>query len=121
MSERRKQSRVRVELRVEVSGKDASSETFSQSAVATNLSRSGALLSGMAAVLRCGDLLSVKYGERQAEFRIVWVLDSGAQDGFEVAVHRVAESPCAWEGVLGVQDTAGECETSDREDDVRGK
>src|SRR5437660_9101365 len=59
MSERRKQSRVRVELRVEVSGKDASSETFSQSAVATNLSRSGALLSGMAAVLRCGDLLSV--------------------------------------------------------------
>jgi hypothetical protein len=116
MSERRKQSRVRVELRVEVSGKDASSETFSQSAMASNLSRSGALLSGVAAVLRCGDRLSVKYGERQAKFRIIWVLDRGAHDGCEVAVHRLAESPCPWEAVLGLQETARECETSDREE-----
>src|SRR5207302_11295265 len=90
-----------------------SSETFSRSAVATNLSRSGALLSGVAAVLRCGDLLSVKYGERQAEFRIVWVLDSGAHDGFEVAVHRLAESPCPWEAGLGLQETSRECDIRD--------
>ena len=121
MSERRKQPRVRVELRVEVWGKDASSETFSKSAMATNLSRSGALLSGVAAVLRCGDLLSVKYGERQAKFRIVWVLDRGAHDGFEVAVQRLAESPCPWEAVLGLQETARECETTDQEEAVLQK
>jgi hypothetical protein len=114
MIERRKQSRVRVEVRVEVSGMDAASEAFSQSAMATNLSRSGALLRGVAAVLRCGDLLTVKYGERQAEFRIVWVLDRGADDGFEVAVHRLADSPCPWEAVLGLEETARE--TSDREE-----
>src|SRR5246127_5561448 len=109
MSERRKQSGVRVELRVEVSGKDASSETFSQSAMASNLSRSGALLSGVAAVLRCGDLLSVKYGERQAKFRIIWVLDRGAHDGGEVAVHPPAESPGPWEAVFGLQEKARGC------------
>jgi hypothetical protein len=83
--------------------------------MASNLSRSGALLSGVTAVLRC-DRLSVKYGERQAEFRIVWVLDRGAHDGFEVAVHLLAESPCPWEAVLGLQETSRECEISDREE-----
>ncbi|HEX4542597.1 MAG TPA: hypothetical protein VH114_05475 [Candidatus Acidoferrum sp.] len=118
MIERRKQSRVRVELRVEISGMDAACETFSQSAIATNLSRSGGLLRGVAAVLRCGDLLTVKYGERQAEFRIVWVLDRGAHDGFEVAVHRLAESPCPWEAVLGLEETGncGEKEPGDPEE-----
>ena len=119
MIERRKQSRVRVELRVEISGMDAACEIFSQSAMATNLSRSGALLRGVAVVLRCGDLLSVKYGERQAEFRIVWVLDRGTHDGFEVAVHRLASSPCPWEGVLGLQETARE--TSEQEEAVLQK
>jgi hypothetical protein len=114
MIERRKQSRVRVELRVEISGMDAACETFSQSAMATNLSRSGALLRGVAAVLRCGDLLTVKYGERRAEFRIVWVLDRGAHDGLEVAVHRLASSPCPWEAVLGLEETARE--TSEQEE-----
>ena len=106
MIERRKQSRVRVELRVEISGMDAACEIFSQSAMATNLSRSGALLRGVAAILRCGDLLTMKYGERHAEFRIVWVLDRGAHDGLEVAVHRLEGSPCPWEAVLGMQETA---------------
>ena len=119
MIERRKHSRVRVELRVEISGMDAGCESFSQNAVATNLSRSGALLRGVAAVLRCGDLLTVKYGERQAEFRIVWVLDRGAHDGLEVAVHRLADSRCPWEAVLGRQEAARD--TGDQEESLLQK
>lgn len=117
MIERRKQSRVRVELRVEISGMDAVSENISQSVLATHLSRSGALLRGVAAVLRCGDLLMVKYGEREAAFRIVWVLDCGAQDGFEVAVHRLANSRCPWEAVLALQESSSrrENDLGDRE------
>ena len=106
MIERRKESRVRVELRVEISGMDAACETFSQSVRASNLSRSGALLRGVTAVLRCGDRLAVTYGEQGGEFRIVWVLDRGAHDGFEVAVHRLANSPCPWEAVLRLQATS---------------
>jgi hypothetical protein len=102
MIERRKQSRVRVEVRVEISGKDAACEVFSQSVIAGNLSRSGALLRGVRGDLRCGDLVTLKYGERQAKFRIVWLLDRGAMDGVEVAVHRIADSPCPWEAVLNL-------------------
>ena len=74
--------------------------------MAGNLSRSGALLRGVTAVLRCGDLLTVKYGERQGEFRIVWVLDPGGGDGFEIAVHRLAKSTCPWEAVLRMQENS---------------
>ena len=96
----RRESRVRVELRVEISGMDAACETFSQTAKARNLSRSGALLRGVTAALRCGDPLAIKYGERQGQFRIIWVLDRGARDGFEVAVHRTPSSLCPWEAAL---------------------
>lgn len=118
MIERRKQSRVRVELRVEISGINAVCEKFAQSAMATNLSKSGALLKGVATVLRCGDLLTLKYGEKQAEFRIVWVLDRGTNEGFEVAVYRLPESPCPWEAVLDLQEKSSrsQSETGDQEE-----
>jgi hypothetical protein len=120
MIERRKGSRVRVELRAEISGMDAACETFSQSVRASNLSRSGALLRGVAAVLRCGDRLAVKYGEQRGEFRIVWVLDRGAHDGFEVVVHRLPNSPCPWEALLRLRETSicreGEKTLDNRED-----
>jgi hypothetical protein len=45
MSDRRSEERVRIELRVKVSGVDARCENFSEHALATNISRSGALLS----------------------------------------------------------------------------
>ena len=57
MSDRRSEERVRIELRVKVSGVDARCENFSEHALATNISRSGALLSKITTQLRCGDLL----------------------------------------------------------------
>ena len=123
MIERRKESRVRVELRVEISGMDAACETFSQTVKASNISWSGALLRDVTAVLRCGDPLEIQYGERQGQFRIIWVLDRGARDGLEVAVHRMPSSPCPWESVLDLQQkpTIGERAAGDREEAVLPK
>jgi hypothetical protein len=102
MSDRRIEERVRVELRVKVSGVDARCESFSEHALATNISRSGALLSQITSDLRCGDLLVIECGSRKAYYRIVWVLDSGAQGGTRLAVHKVGERPCPWEELLPV-------------------
>jgi len=99
MIERRSEPRVRIAVRVTVSGTDTRCEEFSESVVATNLSRGGALLSRVAAELRCGDLIAVRYGVCLARFRIVWVLDMG-NEGSEVAIHRLRGQPCPWEGVL---------------------
>ena len=73
---------------------DASCEDFSERVVATNLSRSGALLKNVDIELRCGEVIAIEYAHRQAYFRIVWVLNSGMPQGMQVAVHKLAESPC---------------------------
>ena len=61
MEERRKEARVRAELRVEVSGSDARSAGFRDIVLATSLSHSGALLTNVHAELRCGDLLAIEF------------------------------------------------------------
>lgn len=100
MIDRRQQERVRIELRVKISGVDARCASFSERALATNISRNGALLTRITTDLRCGDLLAVEYRRRRAHYRIVWVLYSGADGGRRVAVHRVGNQPCPWEELL---------------------
>jgi hypothetical protein len=109
MLERRKEPRMRMELRVRVSGSDAACEEFSEHVAATNLSRSGALLSKVKVELRCGDLLAIEYDGRQANFRIVWVLDAAAHEGSQVAVHRVGNRPCPWEKILQSAEAVSPC------------
>lgn len=102
MDDRRQEQRLRVELRVKVSGVDARCENFSEHALATNISRSGALLSKITTQLRCGDLLIIEYGGRRAYYRIVWVFELGAHGGTRVAVHKIGERACPWEELLPV-------------------
>ena len=103
MVERRGESRVRIQLRVQLSGTDARCERFSESVVATNLSRSGALLTKVETELRCGDLIVVEYGNRRAHFRIVWVLEGGTQEGTRIAIHKLGNQDCPWEAVLPLE------------------
>lgn len=56
MIERRKEPRFRLSLPVKVSGLDESGEPFAIEVMATSLSRSGALLTGLEVDLRCGDM-----------------------------------------------------------------
>jgi hypothetical protein len=100
MLERRQEDRVRIEPRVKVSGVDGQGERFSEHAIATNISRSGALFSQIGAELRCGDLIAVDYEARRAHYRIVWIVDAGTRDGARIAIHRVGTRPCPWEELL---------------------
>ena len=66
MIERRKEPRFRLSLPVKVSGLDESGEPFAVEVMATSLSRSGALLTGLEVDLRCGDMLLLEYGDYKA-------------------------------------------------------
>jgi hypothetical protein len=100
MIERRKEPRIRLSLPVTVSGRDAEGEHFTTNVQATSLSRSGALLRGIEAELRCGDVLTVEYKGHKADFRIVWVLNLGDRRSAKVAVHKPSQAPWPWEGAL---------------------
>jgi hypothetical protein len=100
MEERRKEPRVRAEVWVEVSGKDARCDSYRERVLAMSLSRSGALLTNVHAELRCGDLIGVEHEDCHAYFRIVWVLSSGEMDGMKVAIHKLTSQACPWEKML---------------------
>jgi hypothetical protein len=61
MVEHRQEQRARSDLAVQVSGLDANGDAFSQSVNASNISRGGALLSGLSWGVRAGDLVWVEY------------------------------------------------------------
>lgn len=100
MEERRKEPRVRRELCVQVSGVDARCVNFREDVVASNLSRSGALLTKVHADLRSGNLVAVEFGGRHAYFRIVWVMESREMEGRLVAIHKLTSQLCPWEEIL---------------------
>lgn len=100
MMERRKEPRTRLSLPVTVSGRDTDGERFTTHVKATSLSRSGALLRGIVAELRCGDLLTVEYDGHKADFQIVWVLNLGDRRSAKIAVHKPSHMPCPWESAL---------------------
>lgn len=98
--DRRRESRKPVDLPLMVWGVDAHGEHFLQEAHARDISLSGALLSGLDADLRPGDVIGVLYGQKKARYRVVWVRYDEMGDKMQAAVHRLEPDHCPWLGLL---------------------
>jgi hypothetical protein len=98
--ERRREPRLIEDLPVRIWAVDDRGLRFTQSAIAHNISRSGALLTGLERKLRCGDLIWVQYVNAKARFRIVWIRDSQGPYKVQAAVQRFSEDECPWGDVL---------------------
>ena len=100
MTDRRQEERRRASLAVMVWGIDTRGERFLQPAHAREISLNGALLSGLDAELRCGDLMGVIYNEKKARYRVVWVRSSETAQKIQAAVHLLAPDECPWQDRL---------------------
>jgi hypothetical protein len=67
--------------------------------VASSISESGALLSGITRHVRPGDLLWVEHAGKRTRVKVVWVRDSESQQLIQAAVHRADAEPCPWSRV----------------------
>jgi hypothetical protein len=65
MVENRLEQGTQAGLAVQVPGRDCNGTPFTQRVIANNVSRSGALLSGLSRGMRSGDLLWVEYEQRK--------------------------------------------------------
>jgi hypothetical protein len=81
-------------------GVDTKGERFLQEARARDISLSGAMLSGLDADLRSGDVVGILYSGRKARYRVVWVRYDECGDKMQVAVHRVDPDICPWQHLL---------------------
>jgi hypothetical protein len=61
---------------ITVTGRDKIGQPFAQAAIATSVSDSGGLLSGITRHVRPGDLLWIEHRGKRSRFKVVWVRDS---------------------------------------------
>ncbi len=95
--DRRREPRVTAALPVRVWGIDAYDQAFTQIVSARNVSADGALLTGMRHRVRQGEILEVQYGERKAEFRVVWTADSYDHQRAQVGIKTLPSETCIWD------------------------
>lgn len=98
--ERRQETRTKVDLALTVWGVDTRGDRFLQEARAREISLSGALLAGLDAELRSGDVIGILYVGKKARYRVVWVRQSGTDHKIQAAVHRIAPDECPWKDLL---------------------
>src|SRR5271169_4390742 len=98
--DRRQEARTEVDLALIVWGVDTRGDRFLQEARARDISLSGALLSGLDAELRSGDVIGILYAGKKARYRVVWVRQSGNGLKVQAAVHRIAPDECPWKDLL---------------------
>ena len=98
--DRRREPCKPVDLSLMVWGVDTQGERFLQEAHARDISLSGALLSGLDADLKCGDVIGILYGKKKARYRVVWVRYDEMGDKMQAAVHRLESDACPWLDLL---------------------
>jgi hypothetical protein len=94
-----------VNLPVCVFGMGADDHPFFQHAQASNISKEGALLSGVEHQLRVGDVIGVQHGNKKARFKVIWAIDAGALH-HQVGVQLLPDQECPWNELLSVEKTA---------------
>jgi len=106
MIDRRREPRIEASLTVLIWGIDAQGLPFAQRALARNVSRQGALLSGVEQLLRCGDPIVIQSHKKRARFRVVWTRDSGNGEKVQAAVQKLEAEECPWSEELYTEVTS---------------
>ena len=104
--DRRSEPRTHANFAVTVWGVDTRGERFLEEVQVRDISFNGALLSGIEADLRCGDVIGLLYQGRKARYRVVWVRYDDMGDKIQAAIHRMEADPCPWDELLKA-DSAG--------------
>jgi hypothetical protein len=95
--DRRRQSRVFVDLPVQIWGRDTHSRPFTQPASLRTISGRGATLQCVDAQLKPGDVVDVLYLGNKAQFRIVWCGKPGTEMAGEVGVENLSIETKLWD------------------------
>ena len=95
--DRRRESRVFVELPAQIWGVDAKSRPFTQPVSLRTISGRGATLQGVTALLQPGTLLDLQYQGSKAQFRVVWLGKPGTEMEGEVGLENLSKDVQLWD------------------------
>ena len=111
---KRREVRLPATLKVRVVGTDADSKFFHQAATTMDISLSGTRITGLAAKLNEGDIVSLQSIGALSRFRVCWVRDN--QDGtHQLGMHCMENERCPWNYWLEIrQPNEGDRRSSER-------
>jgi hypothetical protein len=92
---RRREKRIRMRLPVQVSRMSTSDKTWQAHTV--DISSMGARLADFGEVLRLGEFLHIRCGQREAVFRVVWIGLTGTATAGHVGVECVSPETNVWD------------------------
>jgi len=93
---RRVQPRVKGILPVRIWGADRDGKTFAEHVCTMNISNKGVSVAGVRAALIPGDTLGVQYHNRQARFRVIWVIADAAGRGKQIGLECLQPEKELW-------------------------
>ena len=91
---KRREPRIKTRLQVRIAGTDASGRPLLQMVTTRDISRQGALLDGIQATLKVGEIVAITYKTSRARFRVTWVGD--AERAGQIGVQNVETEKCIW-------------------------
>lgn len=107
MPEQRPEPRIDADLSIRAWGLDCDGKPFTQVAKANNISSQGALISGVEAALKPGDIIGVQFEQKKARCRVIWVVDAGGILKTQAGLQLLEGQECPWKQVLDRPPTAG--------------
>ena len=95
--DRRRETRIDVSLPVRIWGVDNYSCPFMQLARARNISSEGAVIQGMRAQMKPGEVVDVQYEGHKAQFQVIWAGGTGTPTEGEIGVEKLPAEPHIWD------------------------
>jgi PilZ domain len=94
---RRREPRANLVLPIRVLGVSADNRPFNESVETLNISRRGVVLTGVQCQLKVGEVVGLRYGEKKARYRVVWVRRPDPSQSAQVALEAVEEGKSLWD------------------------
>jgi hypothetical protein len=94
---RRSQPRTQAEVPVRIFGTDRHGQVFSEKALAVNLSRNGAEISGVRSELTLDEIVGLTYGANRVHFRVKWIGAPGTPKDGHIGLLNIAPAKPLWD------------------------
>ncbi len=96
MAGKRRDDRVDVTLPVRIFGMDSAGHPFTEQVRTRNVSKRGALLTGVKTPLKIGEVIGLSHSDRKSRFRVVWVTAGNASQAGSIGVEDVNPAGSIW-------------------------
>ena len=96
MAGKRRDDRVPAALPVRIFGMDSSGHPFTEQVRTRNISKRGALLTGVKTPLKAGEVIGLTHSDRKSRFRVVWVAPGNSFQAGSVGVEDINPAGSIW-------------------------